>query len=431
VTAADYSQPPRYSIDFDGNIVRERFEEGRIAAIEDQQGRPIEKYKDFEARNTSMSGVVGRNIGISSFQTGVVPNSFRSTRKFFLTLYPDSDGPFGSIRWYYVMRNGLIAAYDNNTARVIGWMGPGGFSAGADPPEQRFTHPLLNKNMVRQPLIAFEDAVYRLDLGQRRIEKIFTPLPGESVLGAEGANSYDATAYVSDAHAGFDCIATTKRIVVQSQNGTVELSAPFDARAVSYDEVAIIRPVYAPGKPTFIWYRAHRMDRPQPSPELVTKFDAGNAVVAHYELPQVESPNSTRWAAAPVFLAFPVTVRAALAKPWRWENAKIDLSEGTIQSQRTVFWLLSSLSSLVSAAAILARSRKFAFTSGRTWTWTALGFMLGPFGLLLMLSLVEWPVRERCPSCDRMRVVTNEQCEHCSRAFAPPPQDGTEVFEPI
>lgn len=426
------SQPGRYTVDSDGSVVRQVIEAGRIVAIEDQQGRPIEKYKDPEVRDTSMRGVVEREVGISNFQTGVVPNSFRSTREFFLTLYPDaSDIEYRELRWYYVPREGLIAAYDSRTARRIGWMGPGGFSAGEHPPEQRFTRPLLEKNSIRQPLLAFKDAVYRLDLGQRRIEKIFTPSARESVIGAEGANSYDVSAYVSDVRAGFDVIATTQRVVIQSQNGTVELSAPLDTRAVDYDEVTIYRAVYAPDNPTFIWYRGHRMNRPQPTPELVTKFDASNTVVARYELSHLDSSASMPWSTAPTFLLVPVTARAALTKALRFEHAKIDLSAGMSQDQRTAFWLLSTLSSLATAAAIFARCRKFAFASGRTWTWTIIGFVLGPFGFLLMLALVDWPAREKCPSCGRLRVVTHEHCEHCSKPFAPPQHDGTEVFEPI
>jgi membrane protease YdiL (CAAX protease family) len=137
------------------------------------------------------------------------------------------------------------------------------------------------------------------------------------------------------------------------------------------------------------------------------------------------------WSAAPVFLLVPLTARAALAKPWQFLNGRIDLSDGLSPGQQTAFWLLSSFSSLASAAVIFTRGRKFAFKSGRTWTWTVIGFILGPFGFLLMLALIEWPVRENCPSCGRMRVVTHEHCEHCSKPFAPPLPDGTEVFEPI
>ena len=62
----------------------------------------------------------------------------------------------------------------------------------------------------------------------------------------------------------------------------------------------------------------------------------------------------------------------------------------------------------------------------RPWdsSWARLGF-------LLMLALLEWPVREQCPACGRMRVVTHEHCEHCSKPFALPLHDGTEVFEPV
>jgi len=61
--------------------------------------------------------------------------------------------------------------------------------------------------------------------------------------------------------------------------------------------------------------------------------------------------------------------------------------------------------------------------------WTAIGFVLGPLGVLLMLSLIEWPVRETSPACGRKRVVTRERCEHCDAPFAAPPVDGTEIFE--
>jgi hypothetical protein len=211
----------------------------------------------------------------------------------------------------------------------------------------------------------------------------------------------------------------------------MDLSTPFDSGAAGYDEVTIYRAEYAPDKPTYIWYRGYRMNRPQPAPEVVTKFNAGNAIVARYELPRVDLPSSMPWIAAPIFLAVPVTLRAALAKPWRGENGGIEISAAMSPGQRTATWSLSCVSSLVSAVFVFLWSRKYAFAAGRKWTWTALGIILGPFGFLLMLSLVEWPVRERCPACSRMRVVTHEHCEHCSKPFAQPHPDGTEVFEPI
>ena len=52
-------------------------------------------------------------------------------------------------------------------------------------------------------------------------------------------------------------------------------------------------------------------------------------------------------------------------------------------------------------------------------------------GLLAFLSVQEWPAREACPNCKRLRMVDRAQCEHCGADFAPPEKTGTEVFAPL
>ena len=47
------------------------------------------------------------------------------------------------------------------------------------------------------------------------------------------------------------------------------------------------------------------------------------------------------------------------------------------------------------------------------------------------LSVQEWPARETCPDCKKLRVVDREHCEHCGADFAPPEKNGTEMFEPL
>ena len=65
------------------------------------------------------------------------------------------------------------------------------------------------------------------------------------------------------------------------------------------------------------------------------------------------------------------------------------------------------------------------------WIWTVGVFLLGVYGLLMLLALVSWPARERCPVCGRKRVVTREHCEHCGAPFAPVVPDGTEIFDDV
>jgi hypothetical protein len=63
--------------------------------------------------------------------------------------------------------------------------------------------------------------------------------------------------------------------------------------------------------------------------------------------------------------------------------------------------------------------------------WAAFYLVFGIPGLLTFLSVQEWPARESCPNCRKLRVVDRGQCEHCGADFAPPEKNGTEIFEPL
>jgi hypothetical protein len=115
-----------------------------------------------------------------------------------------------------------------------------------------------------------------------------------------------------------------------------------------------------------------------------------------------------------------------------WKYSVFNVS--TIRSssdQLLVSWLIPLLEGVLFAALAFARGRRYAFSSGRLRLWTATGFALGPLGYAVMLSLLEWPAFENCSECGRSRLVTRDNCEHCSKPFTSPHTDGTEVFEPL
>jgi hypothetical protein len=84
---------------------------------------------------------------------------------------------------------------------------------------------------------------------------------------------------------------------------------------------------------------------------------------------------------------------------------------------------------LVCAAICYTRPRRYAWGRARCLGWAACGLLFGLAGLLLMLALVPWPARISCRSCGRLRVVTRDRCEHCGAEHALPEPDGTEIFE--
>ena len=75
--------------------------------------------------------------------------------------------------------------------------------------------------------------------------------------------------------------------------------------------------------------------------------------------------------------------------------------------------------------------RRYRFSLAAQVGWAMFHLICGVPGLLAFLSVQEWPAREACPNCKKLRVVDRAQCEHCGAPFAPPEKTGTEVFAPL
>jgi hypothetical protein len=436
-----------YAIAGDGSIVQrvqvQRFFPAslQVVAVNDLQGHAIERYQDSVARTKLTAGVISTPAvslhpevpsTLESFSSG-----YRGTHDLFVQLTSSPPAP-SELSWYFVRRVGLIAAYENRSARLLGWMGPDGFRMGDSLPTHRFEGPLrpTSEYAYIQPVLAFSSAVYRVDLGQRAIRKVFAPALGEIVLGAVTSGDSMPAMSVYGPRAKFDVIATTRSVYVQSADGTSELRAARDSDTAAYGTVVLSRALLAPGMPTFFWYAAS--DRPfiHGEPGIaaghITEFGEGNTIVAQVPIPRDTVPTATdKVSAQDVFTASTVSVtwRAAL-RVYRRLSRRRTVSPRNWPRSEVVDWIVSTIASLVAAALTFLLARLFAFERNRRLLWTALGFVLGPLGVLLMLSLIDWPERETCPACARKRVVTRVRCEHCDAPFLPPALDGTEIFEP-
>jgi hypothetical protein len=75
--------------------------------------------------------------------------------------------------------------------------------------------------------------------------------------------------------------------------------------------------------------------------------------------------------------------------------------------------------------------RRYQFSIAAQAGWAVFLLLFGVPGLLAFLSVQEWPAREACPKCKRLRVVDCTQCEHCGAEWAPPEKTGMEVFAPL
>jgi len=93
--------------------------------------------------------------------------------------------------------------------------------------------------------------------------------------------------------------------------------------------------------------------------------------------------------------------------------------------------VLSFALALLSAVIGWLLVRRYDSSTKTIFGWTLFVFLLGIAGLLTLLCVQEWPAREACPHCKKLRTVDRELCEHCQSPFAPPERNGTEIFAPL
>ncbi|HEY4216798.1 MAG TPA: ABC transporter permease [Gemmatimonadaceae bacterium] len=437
-----------YELTSDGQVVqmttvrRPLVASTQVVDVRDLAGHALPQYHDSASRGASLQAGVISTTAIpinpsgdySAFAAGL---GYRGTGDLFVQLSQPTVAP-SAVSWFFIRRLGLVAAYDNPSARLIGWMGPDGFSAGPAQPSHRFVGALDRYTELgyKQPLLAFPSAVYRLDLSHRSITKVYRAQPGEVVVGAAGSGDSTAALPQYGPNAQFDAIATTTSVRVQSFAGQPEITTPRDPRANGYGELVVSRAVRAPGAPTVLRYSPKYGTLANAQREAATDqidmVGANDLLVAQYTLPRdtTATDDGPDWPTLAVTaLTTPLVGRITASLYSRLTKATSGRAR-TLRAPLIVGWTLTILAALMSAALAFGIARTYAFESDRVWLWTTLGLALGGLGVLLMLALIEWPPREACPSCGRKRVVSREQCEHCGAAFGAPAIDGTEIFEP-
>ena len=417
-----------------------------IVDVRDLQGKSVEAFRDSATKGGALTAGVITTAPVAlnpdaEFDRIPWHRSYRGIDAIFTPINtPPTPGVATGIpsSFYFVNRERLIAVYDNRSALQVGWLGPDGLSAGLALPEHRFEGALAPRTepFFAQPLIVLTNAVYRINLHQRTIHKVFTAADGERVLGAAGSGDSTETIKSYGPGAEFDVIATSKKIYVQSRDGTPQFAVARDPLTTGYGSLTVSRALKAPGAPTFVWYKASQGTLPgmqqYTAADRITELSGADSVGTHYALPTDTTTAPARrpaWAKI-VFLGVTQSVvgKAFTAvreritdgparKPQPWSKASI------------VAWLASLAGSLVGALLAFVLAHHHALTNDRRLIWTATGFALGPLGVLLMLALLDWPVTEACPSCGRKRLVTQRACRHCGTPFGAPARDGTEIFE--
>ena len=337
--------------------------------------------------------------------------------------------------WYYVPSRGQVLAYSPQTRRLLGSLGHNGFQTDVSR-ASRFQGMIFRTAPdyfdQRRMVIASPHSVYLLNMHQRSVTPLLITSHHVRDV-SETAIQYVPGLTNPDLGAGF-VVTMDDQFSLFSSTGRPLFTLPreYALRTHPYVSIAMTPDSkcfffrYSPG-----WGGvANRR-----LPSLVTEVTANGAIVARYVLPPIPSPPDAQppLTASLFGLLSPpfVTVIAEALSYWGPHSDGNAFWVSRTSDPR--LWLLlcgmSIPSGLLSAALAWCVGRRGVFTKAGQWAWTIGVFWLGLPGVLLLLSLREWPAREACPNCGRPRVVDRDRCEHCGAGFPGPTRDGTEIFE--
>ena len=366
-------------------------------------------------------------------------NGYSDPARYVLDVSRNEGGP-QSTHSYYAGRLRQIVYYTNDAAisHLSGYMGPNGFfqdSARAGQFEDAM--PTLS-HFPAQQLLQFPHSVY---WGFNTAHLLQTAASGAGVTGTTivdastqgGLYYWDREAYLVAADGQITAYVQTKTGANPDMRALFTTPVAFDPKGYPDLRVAL-----APDMSRFFfWYNAPNGSKP--SHIVTVAADSGRVLKTETLGPP---PPSVAMAQVPPFIqglpamVAPPAVTAVLAVAGVIGHALDDKMAqefwlGFGKNSGILFGVLffSALGGLVAALLAWLISRRLGDGRRGQVAWAVGGFLLGGYGVLLLLALRPWPARLPCPNCGRERVVDNEACEHCGRAWARPKRDGTEIFD--
>jgi len=415
-----------YTLGSEGQIVRVTQDpETRAQTVTDLEGKPAAVRP-----NVPTHALRGWHFNEPYYFAGRVFSADRYVR-----LIPSGGPGDEHVQWYYSYREGLLLGYDTVKRELVGSIGPGGFVPAGQQPKESFEDAPLDGSLSGSncDLLAFPTGLYRVNLALRRLQPVFSAVPGEPITCAVRLSESWQTPYERYSLA----VISANRVRVLDPEGrqlfTFDLQWP--------DHPLVYASRMPGGERYVIWYRS--LGRQGRAPQHVVELASDGRELRRHDLPLPAEPvPQPRWR-RPILLG----VLNALNPPGRsavWVPMSFLLMREPYQGGEFGEWLRSFVrgllhpnlfvtpmlvSGVLCAVGTWLIARRRAFEPRARRVWTAIGFLAGPAGILTLLVLRARSVRVPCSACGKPRVVTRNNCEHCGASFTRPAPDPADIFE--
>jgi hypothetical protein len=413
-----------YRMDRDGQVVRVTQTIGdndRRWAFADAQGNPIAKYENLDLDDPAYADTFVRFASFIA-DDRIVPwpldvmysaIGYRSANPGVIRLGsiapPNVKLNFTAM---YDLPERIIRLYDPVTRTQIGTVGPAGFAARNDAAPERFPPDLLNVSQQGgRHVMPFTSVAYWIEMNQRRVRPIFHASADDPIFSA---------AEIGPAADPIALVATRTRLHVLKPDGTELFSAPLPIEQRSmYFNAGLL-----PGNHHLVLWAGFIPGMGEPRTWFI-EFAPNGSIIHQIDPPTLASAPSKRIETAAFGIAVPP---AALPFFPRWFfDEMVDIRTREFAH---VFNVSLTVAASVSAILALLIAWRCRFGAAKTAFWTMLALLLGPAGVIVLLSLIDWPARETCQACGKKRLIVHRDCTQCGQSYPAPQTDGREIFEP-
>jgi ABC-type transport system involved in multi-copper enzyme maturation permease subunit len=393
-----------YQLNQKGEVYRVTEDLSGPVTIVDLQGRPVVDEKTGETiKREDFYKQVPTSLRVSVNFKHPRPGQARGWSQYNNNLRYFVPWQIADKTFWYLNRQGQLVGYNGATRRQVATLkADDGFQTGFNWPEAYY-----NENNFQpanqHELLATDKTLYLTDLQNRLIKPLLATTNADGIGGfTEEPNQHEVL------------VVTRNFIREFNLDGGTRVQVPFVPGWAGYSEI------------TLAWLTPTNHFALEFMPtgglnELVEWVTSDGTILRSQKLPKLPGPD---WqddvAGKNLCLVFPPVTRFVAAEV-------IKHSGGHYQFDKWDAW--SFVPGLLSALVGWGMGRRYNFSLKDQAGWGVFHILFGVPGLLAFFSVQEWPAREPCPKCQKLRLVENEQCEHCGAAFAPPERNGTEIFE--